>query len=48
MARLKAYKDPLRDSSNLKKSLKDRQAIFMNQTGKGFWKGMHDLCQCVF
>ena len=47
MARLKAYKGTLRDTGKLTNSLKVRRNKFINQKGQGFWKGMHDLCQCV-
>ena len=46
-ARLRRYKKPLRDLSNRKASVTKRKNILLRQKGKGFWKGLQQVCQCV-
>ena len=47
MARLRRYKEPLRQVSHRRTSLSRRRNTLLQQKGKGFWLGFKDLCHCV-
>ena len=47
MAKLRRYKDPLREVSKRKASVAKRREILLNQKGKGFWKSLGQVCCCV-
>ena len=44
---LRRYKEPLRQLGARKASVQRRRQVLLRQKGKGFWRGMHDLCCCV-
>ena len=47
MARLRRYKDTLRQVGHRRTSLTRRRNTLLRQKGKGFWLGFKDLCHCV-
>ena len=47
MAQLRRYKEPLRQLGTRKASVQRRRQVLLRQKGKGFWRGMHNLCCCV-
>ena len=47
MARLRRYKEPLRQVGHRRVPLARRRETLHKQKGKGFWLGFKDLCQCV-
>lgn len=47
MAQLRHHKKTLRDLGKHRNSFQHRRDVLLRQQGKGFWRGMHDLCSCV-
>ena len=47
MARLRRYKESLREVGKRRNSIKKRRERLLSQTGSGFWQSLGDVCQCV-
>lgn len=47
MARLRRYKEPLRQVGRPRTSVIRRRNTLLNQKGKGFWLGFRELCRCT-
>lgn len=44
MAKLRRYKTTLREVGKRKNSIVKRRKILLDQKGRGFWKGLGDVC----
>ena len=44
---LQPYKNALRQLARRKNSVKRRRQVLLSQRGRGFWKGVNALCQCL-
>ena len=47
MARLRRYKDPLRQVGRPRTSVARRRNVLLQQKGKGFWIGLKEVCRCT-
>ena len=42
LVKLQRHKTALRQTAKRRESVKRRRAVFVKQTGQGFWSGLHD------
>ena len=48
LKRLKPHKNQLREIAKRKNSVKRRRQLFKSQTGGNFWKGLEEVCHCIY